>query len=267
MTWWKPLKGLIKGKFSKNKLLSGFKIGSDNTVAQHVTHVNKQIVFNLPKFDKEGQQILQDTIKGILAKNDELIGENSSEAIQGLISQEKSSSEEILNYFRTRVSPDILGLIRSAYYIKSFHDKNDRKVVTMLKAQLGQRYGKRAYHLTNLCNEEYFDVDIVPYLKKLEQEGLLQKDDFEEMFLDLVDNFPTAVFISSRMTLEEIEEEIKKQMEQNKKSDIDYLTIHGINKENVNSIEKVIYAIESEGNILGKETVKKGDIVKITIRI
>lgn len=255
----------------KIEALNGIKIGSGNQ-----TKNSEQIIYqpqiniitiNNPQVLPGPQKIATEKLISESFEEGEIIlDEESDKTIADLIIAARNpKTKEILGFYREKITSEDLIILELSLYLRNVFESGDRNQCRRIKQDILNRFGKRGSNISNLCTAGYFESDITPLFKLLEKEDGMSRENFSIIFNDLVNNFPTAVFINTQMSKEEVKTEIVSQIETNKKHGINYLVIHGIGHLNVQRIEEAILEIESVSNFKGKEVNKTKSIVRIRV--
>ncbi len=153
--------------------------------------------------------------------------------------------QEILEFYKDKISSVDLIILRQAMYIKKvFLERKSQKVRDM-KRDIRDKYGKRGSNITNLWSAGYYEKDFKEMFEELSK-IYTPEDKIKTKFLSLydpyVDDLPCSVFVSFEMKEEDIEKEILTRL----KYGIDYIKVHGIGPGNVKRIKKVISIIEEK---------------------
>lgn len=249
------------------------KILSDNTIQNtyHYDH-SKTLIVNIDKLDSKGLTGLGNLLKEAKDNGYTLLESNSKKIIEDLRNEEsKTENRDIIEFFKDKVSPEDLEIIRGALYVRERFRRRDRNIAE-LKEDLRSRYGLKANNVVNLCTSGYFENYFIPYYEHLKEyrgnEEEEAKRDFKKFYNAVVRYLPFSVFVCIRKSGEEAKREIVEKLERNLKYGTKFLNIHGIGKQNVATITDAVAELEKVyGDRLVKEVDAKGQIISVRLEI
>lgn len=194
-----------------------------------------------PKVRKKLEKIIKEE-KGVILKK------KTKETLIDFIKTEKSKEiKEILDLFKNKIPEDDFNILRASLYIrKRFISGASREEIYKLKKEIREKYGKRGLSICNLVSAGYFEVLIKPLYEEMSKDEDFSHEKFLEVYNIIVNESAFAVFISREMSIDNVEKEIYSKMRRNAKYGINFVSIHGIGKQNVEKIEKVIEKIQKE---------------------
>lgn len=246
MNFLEKLSSIVKVKFDLSKL-KDFKINvfSNNKIEHKVYNDNHTVHINLAGLSAdEMPQVLELLKKAVQEENMLLIEEKASETIQDIKTVEKKPENvAIVEYFTGKIKLLDLEILRASLYIKELHERGDP--VGQLKDDIVARYGSRGRNISNLCTAGYFATELKPLYELMKQMPDFTTDKYQEAFNKIVNTFPFAIFVSIKMSKEQVLEEVKGKMQMNKGYGINHMNIHGIGESNVSKIFWVLKQIES----------------------
>lgn len=149
-----------------------------------------------------------------------------------------SESQELISFFRGKIPPTDIEILRQAVFIKNKLDK--REDVKHLKDGVVRQYGSRGRNICNLYSAGYFTAQIKPLYQELVSRPTFYQAEFDAAYERIVTESPYAIFVSNIMDEGEIVSEVKRKITVAKNYGIHYLNIHGIGRENVNNIIKIM---------------------------
>jgi len=158
MTFLDKLSALIKIDASK---LRKFNILNNNTfkglVNIKITTVNLNIIDATTKEKEIIGGFLRETLK-----EDSLIIENKAKVLLDDFSKidKSNQSRSIVDYFRGKILPSDLDILRASIYIKEVFDRGES--VRDLKFDLVSKYGQRGNNISN-----YFPLSLMPHSSSL----------------------------------------------------------------------------------------------------
>ena len=136
-----------------------------------------------------------------------------------------------------------------------------------MKKDLIKRFGDEGRIICNLCTSGYFDEG--GYIKQLYGEMSASSDfepaKFRGEFKKIVTLSPFAEFVYKDMSEEELAGEINQKLSTYQKYGIKFLAIHGIGKQNVEKIRKIVYELEEQNPDLKPKIAQEENIIQVTI--
>lgn len=256
---------LIKTGAIKLKLLS------DNKKIENHLHIDnsKHLTINITQLDQSGKQHLKETLNELKEDGYTILEDKSNKTLESIQVEENTPpAQKFLIFFKDKVSPQDLEIIRGALYIKSRFDKGEGSL-EQLKAGIRQKYGQRGNNIVNLCSAKYFENYLIPYYEHLEKtetdkQEILRK--FARLFNILATELPFTVFVNHGMTVEEVVKQTGSRFEYG----AEYVNIHGIGDHNVTTINS---SIEEIRKIYGEENIsvcideEKKHVIKARIEL
>ncbi|MFA5157864.1 MAG: hypothetical protein WC451_01560 [Patescibacteria group bacterium] len=258
-----------KFQIKRSSILSGIKILTSEEKKVEVKLENCVVNIVNPHYAKgEEKQVIDDFITSSFSRRMEFI--EPSADLTCLDYAKISSDQEyqsIVGFFRNRLPQVDLNLLETALYLRKVYKSGDRERCKLLKTQIISRYGTRGANLSNLCTAGYLENSIIPLFKELDKEKWLEPEKFRSIFYDLIDSYPTAVFVYQGMTDDDINNKIFKKIRENVEFGLLYLTIHGIGKDNIKTVKRVLQRITSEslGKLINEEIL--GDSIKARVEL
>lgn len=213
--------------------LKALKILSENKIQVTVNkNDNRQINVN------SGQ--LKKLIRDAVRKEGHLLLEETAQSTLQDFSNvtQKTIFKNTLEFFRGRIPPNDLEILRASLYIKDVHERGGS--VRDLKWDIIQKYGVRGKNIANLCTAGYFESIIKPLYEEMSKQSDFILDNFLSTYNKIIDHYTFAVFVSNRMTKDDIKKEIIGKIEDNKKYGVKNMNIHGLGQSNVNKIFEVL---------------------------
>lgn len=241
----KRLSSIIKIKIDPSKLKE-IHLFSDNKSSKNTYYDNRVFNINISALDsKKSSQLQQSLRDGVEKEGVLLLEERAKKVLDDFRAVDKKGEHQaLLEYFKGKIPTSDLEILRAALYIKTVFERREK--VWELKQQVIERHGNRGRNIINLCTAGYF----ISLIKPLYETMSTQSDFTLQKFLDrydvIVTQYPFAVFVSSRMSEDELKVGVEKKMETNKKYGIRHLNIHGIGEENVFKIQKLLRELEDK---------------------
>lgn len=241
MTFLDKLSSLIKIDASK---LRKFNILSNNTLKDFVSIHNTTVNLNISGAIRKEKELVDGFLRETLKENN-LIIENKAKALLDDFNKiDKSDrSRSIIDYFRGKILPSDLDILRASIYVKEVFDRGES--VRDLKFDLVSKYGQRGNNISNLYSAGYFDSLIKPIYEEMYKLPEFSGFKFLERFEVIVTQYTFAVFVSATRDKKDIKKEILDKIKLNKKYGIHKLNIHGIGIYNVQRIREILSEIDS----------------------
>lgn len=210
----------------------------DNRKINNVTIGN--LTINIAKLEPQKIPQLQAIVKDLVTKDDELlIEDNANKTIEDFKEVDsQTENKKLLEYFKGKISPRDIEILRASLYLKSVYERGEN--VSQLKQDIMNRYGDRGKNISNLCSADYFTSQIKPLYEEMYSQLNFSAQDFLKVYEIIITESPYAVFINTRMSEEDVKNEVLNKMEIDKKYGIKYLNIHGIGKDNVDKIANLL---------------------------
>ncbi len=176
----------------------------------------------------------------------------------------ENDSKSLIDFFSGKIPPDDLRILKSAVVLrKQFKEGKD---VSIYKHQLSGIYGSKANTICNMCTAGYFEDFLMPLYGTMSKGENFKTEDFTIAYMQLIQDFPIAIFINSSMGLEDLEKIIRARIESNKKYEISYLNIHGIGRSNINAISTIVAKLSKPGDYTQKNIDEKDGIIIVKLR-
>ena len=251
----------------------GFKFLSPNiTIIQNTQNKDKiivskdenKILLNYPSLDEEEKQLLIDSIKeGFENKESDLLEEKSEARVRDIKQKsELQSIKSVIEFYKDKISDEHWRALEASLYVREVF--RQEQPVRELKRNIIRKFGEDGRNISNLCTAGYFEG----YIKQVYEEMKFNPDfvieKFQDYFKKIVSTSPFAIFVYRDMSEEELSGEIIHKLETYQKYGIKFLAIHGIGKDNVKKIRKIVQEIEEERN-LTIEMAQEGNIIVIKI--
>ena len=259
MWWQKLLKGVLPEKLF-DKLadidIEEIKIGSDNKV-------NSDNTTNNGTFINNGNIIITDAatakklLEGLnvdkLETGDTVLEADSTETLKKIDDKfwDKETQKEI-DRFRGIVPKYDLTILESAIFIQTLYE--DGQNVENYLRDISEKFGPRGTMICHLYSAGYYDSQIIPLYNELVETDDPHIDEFNEIYDFIVKESPLALFVSKRDSVSDVELKVLKKIKANQASEVGYLNIHGIGKQNVLNIKKALKANNISKLLVGEPT-------------
>lgn len=255
MDWIKKLKGLF-----------GFKIDLRHFITINNNHIHitnspsekssykkvsgdfgNKLILNVAGLTDKQRRVLRNTLKVALGAN-----------VQGLLKQEAlnliediraskvgQKFDEIYKILKTIMPSSDIPILKSCLYLQEkFEEGGKEEFVAKLKRDIVERFGDRGAKIANLCSAKYFDNFIVPLFTDLKDSHAPQQ--LTAIYNLIIEQSVFAVFVSSMVRGDKLKKKIIEKIESNRRYGIKFVNVHGIGKENVTKIIKILDSIKTE---------------------
>lgn len=162
------------------------------------------------------------------------------------LSQSDKNNKEILQFFKPILPGDDYAILRSSLLVGELWERRDPRHAA-IKSDIIDRYGDRGRNICNLATAGYFHSVIKPLYDAMRKISGFKLAEFHRHYNVIIEQSAFAVFVSGKMGVPAIVDEVKVKIRKNSKFGIKYVNIHGIGKENVNNIRKAVETIRAEG--------------------
>lgn len=221
----------------------------------------KKILSSLSQVDQEEfRRIVQ---AAVIEDDIPLLEEKSKKRVEDIkLKESDNDTKALLDFFRGKIPDDDFAAFRAAIYIKKRFDEGaPYGEIYSLKGELIAKYGDRGRKINNLMSSGYFETMIMPiYCEMAKNSGFTEKDFLEKYHLIITEE-AFAIFVPGWMMADELSPIIHSKIRKNLKYGINFITIHGIGKESVESISDILVDIEVNYPILRKSIEVKNNII------
>lgn len=142
------------------------------------------------------------------------------------------NDKEILLFYENIIPKNDLNALKSSLFLRSESRKN--KNIAGYKQDIIERFGERGNNISNLCTAGYFDVEF----KNLHSS--ISKADFDAYYEMVVGDKARALFVNSRMTVEDLIYQVEKIVAKALRYGMPDFKIHGKGQGNVDIIDKFV---------------------------
>jgi hypothetical protein len=153
-----------------------------------------------------------------------------------------------------------INIWRASIYLRNCFDEpdHDKEYIKHLKRQIIDKYGDKGRNIANLCSAGYLESFLIPLYDSLKSDSENEesaKNKFKIKYQSIVRDLPFTVFVSSKISQKELDEEIQRKMQ----SGTSFIDLHGIGKTNVQAVRKAIEHIE--GKVAIKKSIKEENTI------
>lgn len=271
MGWQQWLRGFIKvelpKKFSIKFLnnIKNIKILNLKITKKVIVEDKRTLVLNWRQLSREGKKELSNQLPFIVKDGGAVLeGEFKDRADDYKKQIDAPEKQELIKYFSDKIPLSDISILKASLYLKSLLESGGE--TRKIKQEIMIRYGNRGKNISNLCSAGYYETWIKPLYEEMRKLPEFSKEKFLEVYNEIVNLYPFAVFIHHGMSSEEVEQIITQKIKASRQYGIKTLNIHGIGEENVAKIRKVVEKIEKEIKLKKRIEEEEGIIVvKLTL--
>lgn len=240
---------LLKDKFQfKADVLKSVKevrVGETNT-----TSVTNNLFF-IGKEDIKDPQIiagLQNILAGSIKPETKEAYFSTNDSLQRLeeVSTANNESPEI-DFFNGKIHEEDFIILQVANLVDKLYREGNRTDADRIKYEAIKKNGTLAKNIINIYGAGYFGNTLKPLYEILQESGSSDfAEKFNEMYRIIVAEAIFTLFVSTTQTSEQALVNLREKIEINRAYGAYKINIHGINKENVKKIRKLIDEIRNE---------------------
>lgn len=209
----------------------------------------KEILSRLPKTVEQGYDLLEENFDKKAKQYKETVNDKSS--------------LDILSFFKDKIPPNDLPILKASLYLK--HLLDSRQETAKVKNEIILRFGDRGRNISNLCSANYFLSWFKPLYEEISKSPNFTLDRFIAIYDEIVHNLPFTIFVNAGMKEEEVKQIITEKIESMKNYGLENLYIHGIGKPNILRIKKVVNDLINDGSF-SKSIQEENKIIVVTLR-
>lgn len=214
-----------------------------------ISEDKNKVSINYPLLDYKEKELLKEGLKeGFEEKEVDLLEEKSGERVRDITQKIKCRrTQTILEFYKDKIPLLHWKALEASLYLRDVFEQGG--AVGELKKDIIRKFGDDGRNIANLCSAGYFEN----YIKRIYEEMSFIPDftieKFQDHFKTIVTISPFAIFVSKEMNEEELSGEIWYRLETYKRYGIEFLAIHGIGKNNIQKIRRIIQGIEDKKNL------------------
>lgn len=208
------------------------------------------VTINLNNLTPDEKMKFRSFIQSAHKQNAILIESTAEEKLEIIEESETyAAGTEVIKLLTGVIKASDLAALRMSMYLRFQHEKENQRLVSILKSQICEKFGDRGKNISNLCTAGYFETFILPLFKECRSGNGHTDDDFRRSFDVIIDESAFSIFVNSRMTKDDIKQRIGEQIAKNTKYGIKHLVVHGIGELNVRNISAAVTDMESAGQL------------------
>ncbi len=250
MSWLDKLEHIIKVD------LRGLKIFSPNiNIIRNpekkekatISEDKKIININFDSLEDSEKKELLNSIKQGFDDNEikNLLEDNSEKLVKDIKLESGSQiTKKVLDFYKDKISYKHYQALEASLYLRRVFERGEP--INNLKRDIVQKFGEDGRNICNLCSAGYFEGHIKQVYSEMSFSKGFSIVKFKDHFEDIVKTSPFAIFVSKETNGDELSGEIYHKLQTYKKYGVSFLAIHGIGKNNIKKINKIIQELEEE---------------------
>jgi hypothetical protein len=271
MSWFEKLKELVKININlENIRFFDIHINNNNTSDRvEYRQPEKIISLNLEKLTPSEREQVKQIVQEKVRQDDQLLIEkNSQERIKDIDSEENSDRiKPLLAYFKNKIPKDDYTALRAALHVRErFRRHANKEEILNLREEITGKFGKRGRSISILCSAGYFESLIKPIYEIMSADPDFSNKDFLAYYDVIISEEAFAVFVSEGMTKDAVRHQIKMKIQKNLKYGIKVVTIHGMGRTNVETINEVVRELQDETPTMLITISEKNNIIKVQLK-
>jgi hypothetical protein len=212
---------------------------------------SKELKINVVKLDSGEKSKFFEAIGSSIEEEGYALLEKGAQALlEDFKTKDKSpKNQEILNRLKELVPLDDIPIWRAALYLKNCFEEGEN--VDNLKSDIICKFGDRGRKIANLCSAGYLDKMFDIYQQLVTELGSkeLAKEKFKIIYSTYVDAFRFTIFVCHWDKSDELIGKIESKINENAQYGIKFINLHGIGKDNIKKIKKIIDSLEEKYSI------------------
>ena len=264
MSFFEKLKQMVKADIN---ISTNININSNNISYSKTEYDNatKTLSLNLAEFSNgEIRDLGTATKLAVLEEGELLLRKDSVELVESIKLIDISPDvKSLLDFFKDKIPIEDWNALRAAMFIRkrfemglsSFDDTYRRKGDVMKK------YGSRGKNICNLCTSGYFESMLIPLHNEMTKMPDYSADKFLKIFNLIIDEEAFAIFVPGNMSTDEVKTTVEDKIRRNLRYGVNFVSIHGIGKGNVEKIKEAITNILLEHPTLKKNITESDNII------
>ncbi|MCK5215721.1 MAG: hypothetical protein KAR05_10255 [Candidatus Omnitrophica bacterium] len=228
---------------------------NDNSIT-----TNDDSTKNLSVSYKEIQNRADELLPLALDEGYTFLQRDAQELMEDFKEKEKESEiKEAVSFLRGKIPDFDINIWRAALYLRAQFKLGNKEKTNFLKRQIMEKYGDKGRNIANLCSANYLEDFLIPLFNALKENDKndVFNDKFLKVYSKVVDDLPFIIFVNHSMG----EEEIKRQIQIKRNYGIKALNLHGIGRENIAKIKKVLSFVEENSDCPIKKEIREGNEV------
>lgn len=251
------LKTIFEGKFgdilNNNKIVL-FDFSKNTNTTLELKGENK-LSIDISKATPEEKRLLKRDIIDTTVQEAEdafLINNSSEKTKQIRRNLPKGEDEEVLNFYKDKLKPDMYKALEVSLVIRSASKKGEN--ITELKWDITRRYPEFGNNLCNLTTTDYFHGHFKELYHSMFEDDEFDINSYRRKVENIVKSLPYTVFITQYKSYDELSGLVRFKLDKLMKYGTGKLLLHGLNKNNVKSTFKILEEYKDDASIKKIET-------------
>ena len=224
---------------------------NDHSPAISYQEPTKLIVVNFERLSADQQDEIKSLIKpSINNENKLLLNEKAKETLESVDLEEGSGDERgLLDFYKDKIPQDDYLALRAALHLrKRFRAGASRDEIYLMRTQIIKSFPERGENISKLCSSGYFENWIKTVYNIMSVRPGFKKEDFVKTFHLFIDEGAFAVFVSEKMS----PDDIKADIERERSIQVRYgvpdpsVLVHAIGRSNIENANMAFYDLKEK---------------------
>ena len=267
MSWFEKLKNFVNVNIDVHDLLN---INSNNNSEKiEYDEGQRTLNINLAKLNPDEIREIKPIINAAPQESNKILLEkNSKKELENILRIESFKDvKSLLSYFKDKIPSEDWDALRAAMHIrKRFEDGTSTyKEIFKMKGDVMKKYGTRGKNICNLCTSGYFESMLKPLHEEMKKLPDFSNEKYLKIFNVIINEEAFAIFIPGSMSSDEAKYLIEVKINRNLRYGVNFVSIHGIGKQNVDKIKEIITNLTEEHPSFTKSIEESGNIINVKV--
>ena len=217
---------------------------------------------------KKKRQLKQLLRTEILDEAGAIVDERSSETVSEVI-EVLPEIEATARQYIVIIPPADIPLLKACLFLRKRYQAGNP--VDDLKNQIARSYGPRGRNLSNLCSAGYLEDWFWPLYENLlrdyPDDPNLAKLKFQAIYSMILNELPFTEFVSTGWSADKTLRHIVEKINRNRKSGIRFLNIHGLGRNNVTKVCKILPEIKEQTGAMPSREEKDSNRIFVRLEV
>jgi hypothetical protein len=218
----------------------------------------KLVIINFEKLLPPQQDEIKRLIQPLVNDEDKLLlNEKSKETIESVDNEERSTDEKaLLEFYKDKIPENDYFALRSSLHLrKRFRAGASRDEIYIMRTQIIKSFPERGENISKLCSSGYFENQIRIVYNVMSCRPGFKKEDFVKVFHLFIEEGAFAVFVSERMTPDDIKSAIEKERTIQVRYGVPEpsVLVHAIGRNNIENANMAFYDLKEKYTHLSVE--------------
>ncbi len=251
MTIFDKLKNIFEGKFKdvfKDNKFAIFDFSKNNTYVIEPKGTNI-LSIDLSKAVPEEKKQIKEVIDYSIQKDQEALLNSRSHELTERIHKNlpRNADIELLEFYKGKLVPEMYNALEGALIVKRIAE--NKEDFTLLKTKIARQYPRFGNNLCNMVSQGYFHGHFKELYVSMASEPDFDIERYSNKVLKIVESSPYTVFTTRYKTYDEMSGEVRFKLEKLKKYGTGKLVIHGLSKENVETIKCILEEYKDDNSV------------------